>query len=243
MIRLFHVYKHYPHTGNALDDVSLRLEKGEFTFLTGPSGAGKSTLLRLLLREERPTRGQILVQGTSIGSLRNSRVPYLRRSIGVVFQDFKLLPRKTVFENVALALDIVGVGGKLQRDRTREVLASLGLLDKRDSYPEELSGGEQQRVAIGRAIVNRPLILLADEPTGNLDPALSREIMELFKRIHLYGTTVLVATHDQELIRSLHRRVIRLKDGRIDSDTGSLEEDEGLTRAPNSMRILRRARP
>jgi cell division transport system ATP-binding protein len=218
MIRLLHVYKQFRPQVYALEDVSLRLEKGEFAYLTGPSGAGKTTLLRLLLREEKPTRGQVLIQGNSIANLPASRIPYLRRQIGVVFQDFKLLPRKTVFENVAFALEIVGTVGRAQRTRTREVLKELNLYDQRDAYPEELSGGEQQRAAIARAVANRPAVLLADEPTGNLDPDLSRDILRMFKRINLHGTTVLVATHDLELIRSLPRRVVRLEKGRLVSD-------------------------
>lgn len=229
MIRLLHVYKQFRPLVYALEDVSLRLEKGEFAFLTGPSGAGKTTLLRLLLREEKPTRGQVLIQGNSITGLPASRIPYLRRQIGVVFQDFKLLPRKTVFENVAFALEIVGVVGRLQRARTREVLKELNLYDQRDAYPQELSGGEQQRAAIARAVANRPPILLADEPTGNLDPELSRDILRLFRRINLHGTTVLVATHDIELIRSMPRRVIRLERGRLVSDEAAAEGDGGGT--------------
>ncbi len=219
MIRLLHVFKQFRPGMYALEDVNLRLEKGEFAFLTGPSGAGKTTLLRLLLREEKPTRGQVLIQGKSIVNLPAGKIPYLRRNIGVVFQDFKLLPRKTVFENIAFVLEIVGIVGLAQRTRTREVIRDLGLYDQRNAYPEELSGGEKQRTAIARAIVNRPAILLADEPTGNLDPDLSRDILQLFKSIHLFGTTVLVATHDLELIRSFPRRVIRLDGGRLVADT------------------------
>ncbi|MCZ6671079.1 MAG: cell division ATP-binding protein FtsE [Acidobacteria bacterium] len=223
MIRLLHVFKQFRPGMYALEDVNLRLEKGEFAFLTGPSGAGKTTLLRLLLREEKPTRGQVLIQGKSIVNLPAGKIPYLRRNIGVVFQDFKLLPRKTVFENIAFVLEIVGIVGLAQRTRTREVIRDLGLYDQRNAYPEELSGGEKQRTAIARAIVNRPAILLADEPTGNLDPDLSRDILQLFKSIHLFGTTVLVATHDLELIRSFPRRVIRLDGGRLVADTDTLD--------------------
>lgn len=223
MIRLLHVFKQFRPGMYALEDVNLRLDKGEFAFLTGPSGAGKTTLLRLLLREEKPTRGQILIQGNSIANLPPGKIPYLRRKIGVVFQDFKLLHRKTVFENIAFALEIVGIVGQAQRTRTREVINDLGLYNQRNAYPEELSGGEKQRTAIARAIVNRPAILLADEPTGNLDPDLSRDTLQLFKSIHLYGTTVLVATHDRELIRSFPRRVIRLDGGRLVSDTDTLD--------------------
>jgi cell division transport system ATP-binding protein len=215
MVELYHVHKDYNRGSHALVDVSLAIEKGEFVFLTGASGAGKTTLLRLLFREESPTSGKILVNGFTVSGLRASRVPYLRRSLGVVFQDFKLLPRKTVFENVAQVMEIVGVPRKVQRARTFKILETLGLNHKVRSYPLELSGGEQQRVAIARALVNSPALLLADEPTGNLDPDLSWEIMTLFKDINIRGTTVLVATHDRDLIARMGRRVITLDCGRV----------------------------
>jgi len=215
MVELYHVHKDYNRGSHALVDVSLAVEKGEFAFLTGASGAGKTTLLRLLFREETPTSGKILVNGFTVSGLRASRVPYLRRSLGVVFQDFKLLPRKTVFENVSQVMEIVGVPRKVQRARTFKILEALGLNHKVRSYPLELSGGEQQRVAIARALVNSPALLLADEPTGNLDPDLSWEIMTLFKDINIRGTTVLVATHDRDLIARMGRRVITLDCGRV----------------------------
>src|SRR5437867_5493288 len=204
MVELYHVHKDYNRGSHALVDVSLAVEKGEFAFLTGASGAGKTTLLRLLFREETPTSGKILVNGFTVSGLRASRVPYLRRSLGVVFQDFKLLPRKTFIENVSQVMDIVGVPRKVQRARTFKILEALGLNHKVRSYPLELSGGEQQRVAIARALVNSPALLLADEPTGNLDPDLSWEIMTLFKDINIRGTTILVATHDRDLRSEEH---------------------------------------
>jgi cell division transport system ATP-binding protein len=215
MVELYHVHKEYGRGAHALADVSLEIGKGEFVFLTGASGAGKTTLLRLLFREETATSGKILVDGLNVSTLAASRVPKLRRRIGVVFQDFKLLPRKTVFENVALVMEILGVPRKRQRARTFAILEMLGLNHKVRSYPLQLSGGEQQRVAIARALVNEPALLLADEPTGNLDPDLSWEIMSIFKRINIQGTTVLVATHDRELIQRMGMRVVTLDCGRV----------------------------
>ena len=215
MVELYHVHKEYGRGNHALSDVNLEIGKGDFVFLTGASGAGKTTLLRLLLREEIATSGKILVDGLNVSTLTPSRVPRLRRRLGVVFQDFKLLPRKTVFENVALVMEILGVPRKVQRARTYSVLEMLGLNHKVRSYPLQLSGGEQQRVAIARALVNEPVLLLADEPTGNLDPYLSWEIMTLFKQINIRGTTVLVATHDRELIHRMGKRVVTLDCGRV----------------------------
>ena len=191
------------------------MERGEFVFLTGSSGAGKTTLLRLLFRDDVPTSGQVLVNNENLASMQLSRVPYLRRQIGVVFQDFKLLRRKTVFENVAYATQVIGLPPKEQRRRTYHVLEMLALNHRLRHYPEQISGGEQQRVAIARALVNRPLLLLADEPTGNLDPDLSLQIVELFKEINAQGTTVLVATHDRDLIKRMARRVLTLSHGRL----------------------------
>ncbi len=191
------------------------MERGEFVFLTGPSGAGKTTLLRLLFRDEVPTSGQVLVNNENLASMEPGRVPYLRRQIGVVFQDFKLLRRKTVFENVAYATQVIGLPPKEQRRRTYHVLEMLALNHRLRNYPEQISGGEQQRVAIARALVNRPLLLLADEPTGNLDPDLSLQIVELFKDINAQGTTVLLATHDRDLIKRMARRVLTLTHGRL----------------------------
>jgi cell division transport system ATP-binding protein len=215
MIRLYHVTKKYARAAPALNDVNLEIEKGEFVFLTGPSGAGKTTLLRLLFRDEVPTSGQVIVNNVGVAAMPARRVPYFRRQIGVVFQDFKLLPKKTVFENVAYATKVVGLPPREQRARTFQVLEMLGLTHRLHNYPEQISGGEQQRMAIARALVNKPLILLADEPTGNLDPELSKEIMGLFKDINSHGTTVLIATHDREMIRLMARRVVALEHGRL----------------------------
>jgi cell division transport system ATP-binding protein len=213
MIQLFHVTKTFNPGAPALSDVSLHVEKGEFVFLTGPSGAGKTTLLRLIFRDEVPSSGQVIVNNENVATMRARRIPHLRRQIGVVFQDFKLLPRKTVFENVAYATQVIGLPPREQRGRTYQMLETLGLNHRMHNYPKQVSGGEQQRVAIARALVNKPLILLADEPTGNLDPDLSREIMGLFKDINSHGTTVMVATHDREMIRRMGRRVIGLEHG------------------------------
>jgi len=215
LIQLFHVTKKYARGIVALNDINLTIEKGEFVFLTGASGAGKTTLLRLLFRDEIPTSGQVIVNQQSLATLPAGRIPYLRRQIGVVFQDFKLLPRKTVFENIQYATQVVGLSPRDQRARTYEMLEMLGLSHRLHNYPEQVSGGEQQRMAIARALVNRPLILLADEPTGNLDPDLGLEIMGLFKDISAHGTTVMIATHDRETIRRMGRRVITLEHGRL----------------------------
>jgi cell division transport system ATP-binding protein len=197
----------------ALRDLNLTINKGEFAFLTGSSGAGKSTLLRLLLLQERPSEGEIIVGGRNLSDLSRDEVQAYRRTVGFVFQDFKLIASKTIFENVSFALRVVGHPVDQQRRRTYQVLKWVGLQHRLNAYPEELSGGEQQRVAIARALVNEPHIVLADEPTGNLDPDLSLEIMNLFRDINARGTTVLVATHDRELIKWVGRRVIQLEHG------------------------------
>src|SRR5215468_8454897 len=215
MIELYGVSKKYGQFREALYDVSFRIASGEFVFLTGPSGAGKSTLLRLLFLEEPPTEGQILVNGRNIGVLPDSQVPYLRRTMGVVFQDFKLVARKTVFENISFVQNVLGLARAEQKRRAYHVLKRVGLHHQMNAFPDELSGGEQQRVAIARAIVNEPTLLLADEPTGNLDPGLSEEIMRLFGEINIRGTTVVVATHDIELIRRMGKRVLTLDRGRL----------------------------
>jgi cell division transport system ATP-binding protein len=215
MIQLYHVTKRYPPGINALTDVSLHIEKGEFVFLTGPSGAGKTSLLKLLFCEELPTEGQILVNGRNLAVLPSKKVPYLRRSMGVVFQDFKLIQSKTVFENTALALHVIGVPESEHKARVLRVLRMVGLQHRLHSFPLQISGGEQQRVAIARALINEPALILADEPTGNLDPELSWEIMKLFRTINARGATIVVATHDPELIRSFGRRVIHLEAGRL----------------------------
>ena len=215
MIEAHHVSKTYSRGVYALKDLSLRIDKGDFVFLTGPSGAGKSTFLRLLLRRDVPSEGQLLVGGRNLSELSAAQTQAYRRSIGFVFQDFKLLPNKTVLENVALVPRVLGMGATQQQRRTFQVLKWVGLQHRMSAHPLELSGGEQQRVAIARAIVNDPVIILADEPTGNLDPDLSLEIMNLFREINARGTTVVVATHDRELIRRVGRRAVTLDHGHI----------------------------
>jgi cell division transport system ATP-binding protein len=218
MIQAFHVSKHYDRESVALSDVTLRVAKGEFCFLTGPSGAGKTTFLKLVFREELPSSGQILVGGRNVIAIPDGQIPELRRSIGVVFQDFKLLKRKTILENVAFVLRILNVASKEQKRRAFSALKSVGLHHKMHAYPLQLSGGEQQRVAIARALINEPMLLLADEPTGNLDPDMAQEIMSLFQEVNARGTTVLVATHDREMIQRMGKRVITLDKGRVASD-------------------------
>ncbi len=218
-ISMYHVSKSYLAGSFALRDVSLEFGRGEFVFLTGPSGAGKTTLLRLLFAAERPSEGQIVVLGRNIARLGESAIPPLRRRIGVVFQDFKLLPTRTVEENVSLALDVLGTPRRQARARVFAVLKQLGLQHRRYHHPLSLSGGEQQRVAIARALVNEPEILLADEPTGNLDPDLTLEIMDLIASASTRGTTVIVATHELGLVNRYGKRVVRLEGGRIAQDT------------------------
>lgn len=218
MILLEHVTKIYQTDTVALRDVNIDIAKGEFVFLVGPSGSGKSTFLRVLLREELPTSGKITVAGKDVVELSPWKVPYLRRNIGCVFQDFKLLPTKTVFENVAFALEVIGRPNHVIGAQVPQILDLVGLTKKSDNFPTELSGGEQQRVSIARAFVNRPLILLADEPTGNLDPATSVGIMRLLDRINRTGTTVVMATHDQGIVDSMRRRVIELDRGVVVRD-------------------------
>ncbi|NDY41766.1 cell division ATP-binding protein FtsE [Dissulfurirhabdus thermomarina] len=216
MVRLEGVAKHYPPDIVALQDLNLAIAKGEFVFLTGPSGAGKSTLLKLLFCAERPTQGEIFVDGIPLASLSASQVPHLRRKIGVVFQDFKLLTNRRVFDNVALSLEVTGLKRDQVERRVRQILDSVGLGGRIGQLPHQLSGGEQQRVAIARAVVNRPPILLADEPTGNLDRARTDEVMALMEELNAQGTTILFATHNERLYRHTHRRVLRLVDGRVE---------------------------
>jgi cell division transport system ATP-binding protein len=215
MIQVFHVAKSFPGGAAALTDVNLSVDRGEFVFLTGPSGAGKTTLLRLLLRQELPTSGQVLVNGRNVGALPASKVPDLRRLIGVVFQDFKLIRRKTALENVAYVLNVAGLTPKEQKQKAYNALRGVGLQHRLGVYPPALSGGEQQRVAIARAVVNEPELLLADEPTGNLDPELAVEIMRLFAKINARGTTVVVATHDRSLVERMRRRTVVLQGGEV----------------------------
>jgi cell division transport system ATP-binding protein len=218
MIKTEAVDKTYKGGIRALEDVSIDIEKGEFVFLVGPSGSGKSTFLKLLTKEEEPTDGQVYVAGKNLASLPRWRVPYMRRNVGCVFQDFKLLPNKTVFENVSFALEVIGRPRSVVRRQVPQILELVGLGEKLDRFPDELSGGEQQRVSIARAFVNRPLILIADEPTGNLDPATSVGIMRLLDRINRIGTTVCMATHDHAIVDSMRRRVIELEDGHVVRD-------------------------
>ena len=215
MIETSHLSKLYKRGVYALRDLSLTIDKGEFIFLTGPSGAGKSTFLRLLLREELPSEGDLKVLGRDLRALRPTQVQAFRRSVGFVFQDFRLIPRFSVFQNVAFVMRVLGLPLATQQRKTFQVLKWVGLQHRMNSFPEELSGGEQQRVAIARALVNDPQLVLADEPTGNLDPDLSLEIMNLFREVNARGTTVVVATHDRELIRRVGRRSITLEAGRV----------------------------
>lgn len=220
VITFDHVTKVYPAQPNkpALNDVSLQIFAGEFVFLVGHSGSGKTTFIRMLIREVKPTQGHIYIADEDLVNMRNWRVPYLRRNIGCVFQDFKLLPNKTVFENVAFALEVIGKSRHVIKTQVPEVLRLVGLQDKLNKRPDQLSGGEQQRVSIARAIVNRPPILICDEPTGNLDPQTSRGIMDLLERINRTGTTVVVATHDREMVDNMRRRVIALDRGNLTRD-------------------------
>jgi cell division transport system ATP-binding protein len=218
MIRFENVTKIYKGDVVALRDVDVDVQKGEFLFLVGPSGSGKSTFLRLLLREELPTAGRIVVAGREIGKLSQSKIPQLRRNIGCIFQDYKLLPTKTIYENVAFAMDVIGRPQHVIRSQVPQVLDLVGLSSKSKNFPDELSGGEQQRVSMARAFVNRPLIMLADEPTGNLDPATTVGIMRILDRINRTGTTVVMATHDQRIVDAMRRRVVELDHGSMVRD-------------------------
>lgn len=214
MIQLFHVSKTYGDV-EALVDINLHIKKGEFVFIAGSSGAGKTTLLKLLFRDELPTSGQILVGGRNVVKLRERHIPAFRRSLGIIFQDFKLLKDRTVFENLALVYRIRGLPAQVGQRKVKQLLKLVGLAPKADFYPYKLSGGEQQRVAIARALMNDPLLLLADEPTGNLDDELAQDVMQLFREVNARGTTVLVATHNLKIVEEMRRRTIFLKQGRI----------------------------
>lgn len=216
MIEFSHVYKTYAGSVHALKNVDLRIEKGEFVFLTGPSGAGKTTLFRLIFAFDNPTSGAVHVAGFPVSQLPHSEIPFFRRKIGVVFQDFRLLRDRTVFENVSLPLKIRGDTDQLVENRVSEVLDQVGLLFKKDQIPDHLSGGEQQRIAIARALVHQPGVLIADEPTGNLDPHLSEEIMGLFEKVNAQGTTVFIATHDHSLVEKKGHRRVHIKNGEIE---------------------------
>jgi cell division transport system ATP-binding protein len=222
VIQLFHVTKEYPGDGPALQDVSLEIDKGEFVFLTGASGAGKSTLLRLIFCEEPATSGQLLLFGKNVAKIRSSAIPFVRRNIGVVFQDFKLLPRRTVAENVALPLEVRAIPDREIRKKVKLLLRSVGLEHRADKFPASLSGGEQQRVAVARALAADPALLLADEPTGNLDPERTLEVMDLLYAANARGTTVVVATHDRSLLERYKKRVVVLERGRLLSDGDSV---------------------
>lgn len=224
MIQIFHASKNFG-AKIALNDMSLKIHKGEFVFITGPSGAGKTTLLRLIFGVDKPTNGHILINGINLGRISRLKLDLLRRRIGFVFQDFKLLNRKTVFQNVAIALEVTGEPPSSIKKRTHQVLKAVGLSNKEEAYPLQLSGGEQQRVAIARAIVNNPLILLADEPTGNLDPDITKGIMILFRSINLKGTTVLIATHSRELLKDTDQRIVILSGGRIVGEKGQYKTE------------------
>ena len=229
MIRLSHVHKSYPNGALALKDVSFRVSKGEFVFLTGHSGAGKSTIMRLLFAEQRPTTGEVRVSGYSLGDLRPAEVPKLRRRLGVVFQDFRLLEDRTAAENIAFALEVTGARGDTIAARVMRVLTQVWLSAKSRAYPRELSGGEQQRVAIARALVNDPAILIADEPTGNLDERATRGVFQLLRDINAGGTVIVMATHDLDLVRQTTYRTIELRDGSVVYD--SAEDEAGATGA------------
>ncbi len=219
MIRLKNVSKKYKNGVNALKEMNLTIEDGEFVYIIGPTGSGKSTLIKLLDGEEIPTSGEVWVEDVNVGKLRHSRVPIYRRKIGVVFQDFRLLPKLTIFENIAFALEVIGMRKKDIRKRVREVLELVSLSDKANNFPHELSGGQQQRATIGRAIANHPKVLIADEPTGNLDPAMSAEIMDLLQKINeVEQTTILMVTHDSNLVNKYKKRTICLEEGYIVAD-------------------------
>ncbi len=212
------VWKTYPNGTHALRGVSVQIDRNEFVYVVGPSGAGKSTFMKLIYREEVPTKGQISVNGFNIGRLKQRKIPYVRRNIGVVFQDFRLLPKLTAFENVAFALEVIEAPKKVIKKRVMEVLDLVGLKNKANRDPSQLSGGEQQRVAIARAIVNNPSVIIADEPTGNLDPETSWEIMQLLDEINFRGTTIVMATHNKEIVNNMRKRVIAIEQGHIVRD-------------------------
>lgn len=227
MIRLIDVYKTYENGTKALKGISLRIDDGEFVFLVGPSGSGKSTILKLLTAEVAPSDGRLMVNGYNLNNIRPRQVPYLRRTLGVIFQDFRLIEKKSVSENLTFAMRVMGASSREIRKRIPYVLELVGLASKKDMRPDQLSGGEQQRVAIARALVNNPSVIVADEPTGNLDPQRSLEIMMLLERINELGTTVLVVTHEKELVNRFSKRVVAIESGRIISDeTGGYYNNE-----------------
>ncbi|MDM5190754.1 cell division ATP-binding protein FtsE [Bacillus sp. DX4.1] len=218
MITMTNVYKEYPNGMKAIDGLTVKIKQGEFVYVVGPSGAGKSTFIKMMYREEKPSTGSINVNGLVIETLAERDVPYFRRQLGVIFQDFKLLPKLTVYENVAFALEVIEEEPEVIRERVMEVLGLVGLEDRADALPNELSGGEQQRVAIARAIVNRPKVVIADEPTGNLDMETALDIMSIFKRINERGTTIIMATHNSDIVNTIRHRVIAIEGGKIVRD-------------------------
>ena len=236
MIDFEHVSKQYKKSEKpALDDINLHIDDGEFVFLLGHSGAGKSTLLKLILREERASSGRVIVDGKDVAKLRRHKVPYLRRQMGIIFQDFRLIPSMTVYENIAFAMHVTNIGRKQIKERVPYMLELVHLEDKAKVYPEFLSGGEQQRVAVARALAHAPKLVIADEPTGNIDPELSLEMMQLLERVSKMGITVLVVTHEHELVHRFHQRVVTLKDGRIVSDVPADGKAEELDLPLNGM--------
>ncbi|WP_071710073.1 cell division ATP-binding protein FtsE [Bacillus luti] len=218
MIKMTNVYKEYPNGMKAISGLTVNIKQGEFVYVVGPSGAGKSTFIKMMYREEKPSTGSINVNGLVIETLAEKDVPYFRRQLGVIFQDFKLLPKLTVYENVAFALEVIEEEPEAIRERVTEVLGLVGLEDRADALPSELSGGEQQRVAIARAIVNRPKVVIADEPTGNLDIETALDIMKIFTRINERGTTIVMATHNADIVNTIRHRVIAIEDGKIARD-------------------------
>ncbi|WP_339318611.1 cell division ATP-binding protein FtsE [Paenibacillus sp. FSL R10-2734] len=218
MIEMQDVWKTYPNGTHALQGVSVKIDRNEFVYIVGPSGAGKSTFMKLIYREEVPTKGQISVGGFNIGKLKQRKIPYVRRNIGVVFQDFRLLPRMTAYENIAFAMEVIEAPKKVIKKRVNEVLDLVGLKNKANREPSQLSGGEQQRIAIARAIVNNPSVIIADEPTGNLDPETSWGIMQLLDEINFRGTTIVMATHNRDIVNKMRKRVLAIENGNIVRD-------------------------
>ncbi len=218
MIEMQDVWKTYANGAHALQGVSVKIDRNEFVYVVGPSGAGKSTFMKLMYREEKPTKGQISVNGFNLGKLKQRKIPLLRRNIGVVFQDFRLLPKMTAYENIAFAMEVIEAPRKQMKKRVMEVLELVGLQSKANRYPDHLSGGEQQRIAIARAIVNNPSVIIADEPTGNLDPETSFGIMQLLDEINFRGTTIIMATHNKDIVNSMRRRVLAIENGQIVRD-------------------------
>jgi len=218
MIEMFDVWKTYPNGVNALQGINIKIDKGEFVYVVGPSGAGKSTFIKLMYREERPTKGQIFLNSFNVERLKEKQIPQIRRNIGVVFQDYRLLPLLTAYENVAFAMEVIECNKKSIRKKVPEMLELVGLKEKMNAMPNQLSGGEQQRVALARALVNNPSVIIADEPTGNLDPETSMEIMALFEKINFRGTTIVMATHNRDIVNKMKKRVIAIENGKVARD-------------------------